>query len=77
MHDFSLQFSFKGLHLAEHGQTARRTAHPALKLMEDLMQPLGSRPESRVVLSGCGIQDHGGSASFLDIMIVFAGSLGQ
>ena len=52
VHHFGFQFSLKGLDLAKHSETAGRTAHLALKQMEDLMQPLGSGPEGWVVLSG-------------------------
>jgi hypothetical protein len=76
MHHFSFQFRFKGLHLAEDRQPAGRAAHPALQLVEDLMQPLGSGPEGWVVLLGCGVHVHGGSGCFLDNMIVIADDLG-
>jgi hypothetical protein len=41
------------------------------------MQPFGSGPEGRVMLSGGGVQMHGGSIGLLDIMIMFAGDVGQ
>jgi hypothetical protein len=76
MHHFGFQFRFKGLHLAEHGQTTGRAAHLALELVEHFVQPLGSGPEGWVVLLRCDVHVHGGSVCFLDIMIVIADDLG-
>jgi hypothetical protein len=73
MHYLGFQLSLEGLDLAEHREAAGRAAHLALQQVEDLVQPLGSGPEGRVVLSGGSVQVHRGSTSFLDIMIVFAG----
>jgi hypothetical protein len=52
VHHLGFEFSLKGLDLTEDGETARRAAHLALKLVEDFVQPLGGGPEGRVVLSG-------------------------
>lgn len=76
VHHFSFQLCLKGLDLAKNGETAGRTAHLALKLVEDLVQPLGGGPEGWVVLSGGGVHVHGGSVGFLDNMIVFVDDLG-
>jgi hypothetical protein len=57
----SLQLSLKGLDLAEHREAAGRTTHLAFQLVEDLMQPLGSGPEGRILLSFGGVHVHGGS----------------
>jgi hypothetical protein len=51
MHHFGFEFGFEGLDLAENGEPARRAAHLALQLAEDLVQALGSGPEGWVVLS--------------------------
>ena len=77
VHHFGFKFGFEGLDLTEYRKAARRAAHLALKLIENLMQPLGGGPERRVVLSRCGIHVHDGSVGFLDIMIFFACDLGQ
>ena len=45
-------FGFERLDLTEDGEATWRTAHLALELVEDFVQPLSSGPEGRVVLSG-------------------------
>jgi hypothetical protein len=77
MHHLSFQLSLEGLDLPKHGQAPGGAAHLALQQVEDFMQPFGSGPESRVLLSGGGVQMHGGSNGLLDIMIMFANDLGQ
>jgi hypothetical protein len=61
VHDLGFELGLEGLDLAEDGKAARRGAHLALKLVEDLMQPLSGGPEGRVVLSNAGIHVHGHS----------------
>jgi hypothetical protein len=71
VHDLGFELGFEGLDLAEDGKAARGGAHLGLELVEDLVQPLGGGPESRVVLSNTRIHVHGRSTHLLDIIIVF------
>jgi hypothetical protein len=77
VHHLGFQLGLKGLDLAEDCEAAGRTAHLALQLAEDLLQALGRGPEGGVLLAGGGVQVHGGSNGFLDIIIMYAGDLGQ
>ncbi len=71
VHDLGLELGFELLDLAEDGEAARRGAHLALELVEDLVQPLGGGPEGGVVLTNAGIHVHDRSTHLLDIIIVF------
>jgi hypothetical protein len=77
MHHFGFQLGLQGLDLPKHSEATGGAAHLTLQQVEDFMQPFGSGPEGRVLLSGGDVQMHGGSNGLLDIMIMFAGDLGQ
>jgi hypothetical protein len=63
MHHFGFKLGLEGLDLAKHGEATGGAAHLVLKLIEDLMQTLGSGPEGWVVLPCCGVHVHGGSVT--------------